>query len=119
MCGNSPSLIAKLALRSAASSRSSFDQLSKSADKARAENRDDQAIRLYEHALSLRPLWKEGLWYLSTILYDKERYANARDLLRRFVSQDPGAGPGWALLGMSEFQTREYSRSLARSEAGC
>jgi len=60
----------------------------------------------------LRPAWEEGLWYLSTILYDKEKYANARDLLRRFVSQDPGAGPGWALLGMSEFQTREYSRSL-------
>src|SRR6266567_2770226 len=91
---------------------SSFEQLSRRADKARRENRDDEAIQLYEQALNLRPGWKEGLWYLSTILYEKEKYTNARDLLRRFVSQDPGAGPGWALLGMSEFQTREYSRSL-------
>jgi len=97
---------------SAASSKSSFEQLSRSADKARAENRDDEAVRLYEQALNLRPGWKEGLWYLSTILYEKEKYANARDRLRCFVSQDPSAGPGWALLGMSEFQTREYSRSL-------
>jgi len=97
---------------STASITSSFEQLSRSADKARTENRDDEAIRLYERALNLQPRWKEGLWYLSTILYEKELYANARDLLRRFVSQDSGAGPGWALLGMSEFQTREYSRSL-------
>ncbi len=89
-----------------------FKEVSQAADRARAENRDDEAAGLYEQALHLRPEWKEGLWYLSTILYDKELYANARDLLRRFVAQDPEAGPGWALLGMSEFQTREYSRSL-------
>jgi predicted Zn-dependent protease len=97
---------------SAASTASSFEQLSKNADKARTENRDEEAIPLYERGLHLQPRWKEGLWYLSTILYEKERYANARDLLRRFVSQDPDVGPGWALLGMSEFQTREYTRSL-------
>jgi predicted Zn-dependent protease len=97
---------------SAASIASSFEQLSKDADKARTENRNEEAIPLYERALHLRPEWKEGLWYLSTILYEKERFGNARDLLRRFVSQDPDVGPGWALLGMSEFQTREYSRSL-------
>jgi predicted Zn-dependent protease len=28
------------------------------------------------------------------------------------VALDPGPGLGWALLGMSEFQTRDYSRSL-------
>jgi predicted Zn-dependent protease len=33
-------------------------------------------------------------------------------VLRRFVANDPGAGPGWAVLGLSEFQTHEYSRSL-------
>ena len=86
--------------------------MSRSANLARTENRDDEAIQLYQRALNLRPTWKEGLWYLSTILYEKERYASACDLLRRFVSQDPETGPGWALLGMSEFQTREYSRSL-------
>src|SRR5882762_5105592 len=89
-----------------------FKEVSQAADRARAENRDDEAAGLYEQALHLRLEWKEGLWYLSTILYDKELYANARDLLRRFVAQDPEVGPGWALLGMSEFQTREYSRSL-------
>jgi tetratricopeptide (TPR) repeat protein len=98
--------------RSVATKTVSFEQLSKAADRARSENRDDEAIRLYQQGLTLQPGWKEGLWYLSTLLYEKERYPEARDLLRRFVAHDPDAGPGWALLGMSEFQTREYSRSL-------
>jgi predicted Zn-dependent protease len=91
---------------------SSFEQLSQAADRARDENRDSEAIRLYQQALDLRPAWKEGLWYLSTLLYEKERYADARDLLRRFVADAVDAGPGWALLGLSEVQTREYSRAL-------
>jgi predicted Zn-dependent protease len=89
-----------------------FNQVSEAADRARTENRDDDAIRLYQQALHLRPAWKEGLWYLSTLLYEKERYPAARDLLRRFVSHEQDAGPAWAMLGLSEFQTREYTRSL-------
>lgn len=89
-----------------------FEKLSKAAERARTENHDADAIQLYQQALSLRPEWQEGLWYLSTLLYEKERYAEARDLLRQFVTRKPDTGPGWALLGLSEFQTREYPRSL-------
>jgi predicted Zn-dependent protease len=96
----------------AAPKPTSFEQLSHAADTARNENRHDEAIPLYKQGLKLQPFWKEGLWYLSTLVYEKDRYPEARDLLRRFVAIDPEAGPGWALLGMSEFQTREYSRSL-------
>jgi tetratricopeptide (TPR) repeat protein len=91
---------------------SSFEQMSQAAERARGENRDDEAIGLYKQALALQPAWKEGLWFLSTLLYERERYPEARNFLRRFVSQEPRAGPAWALLGMSEFQTREYTRSL-------
>jgi predicted Zn-dependent protease len=89
-----------------------FEQLSQAANAARKENQDDAAIRLYLKALELRPGWQEGTWYLSTLLYQKDKFADSRDLLRRFVARDPQAGPGWALLGMSEYQTREYSRAL-------
>jgi tetratricopeptide (TPR) repeat protein len=92
--------------------RANFEELSKAADRARDANRDDEAIQLYQQALTLRPEWQEGLWYSGTLLYQKEQYAGARDLLRRFVAYDPTAGPGWAVLGMSEFQTRDYVRSL-------
>lgn len=93
-------------------SRVAFEQLSKAADRARDENDNEDAIRLYRRALSLRPAWQEGLWYLGILEYEKERFLDARDVLRRFVTYDPSAGPGWAVLGMSEFKTREYSRAF-------
>ena len=89
-----------------------FERLSQAANVARNENHDDEAVRLYQQALKLQPGWQEGIWYLSTLLYQQEKFADSRDLLRRFVATEPQAGPGWALLGMSEYQTREYSRAL-------
>jgi|HubBroStandDraft_6_1064221.scaffolds.fasta_scaffold275096_2 predicted Zn-dependent protease len=91
---------------------SSFEKLSEAADQARNANRVDDAIQLYKQALAVRPQWPEGLWYLGTLYYQSENYPAARDALRRFVTHDSDKGPGWALLGMSEFQTREYPRSL-------
>jgi len=96
----------------AAAQRPTFEQVAKDADQARAENEDEEAIRLYRQALELKPEWQEGLWYLSALLYEKERYPEARDTLRRFMALETNAGPGWALLGMSEFQCREYTRAL-------
>ena len=82
------------------------------ANEARDAGRDDEAIGLYEKALTHQPDWKEGRWFLSTLLYEKERYPEARDELRRFVAEEPQAGPAWAVLGLSEYQTREYPRAL-------
>jgi tetratricopeptide (TPR) repeat protein len=89
---------------------------SQAADRARDEGRRDDAVRLYKQALVQRPNWKEGLWSLGTLLYDQKHYAEACGVLRRFVAFDPGPGLAWALLGMSEFQTRDYSRSLDHLE---
>ncbi len=90
----------------------SFEQVRDAANRAREEGHDDEAIGLYEKALTLKPDWPEGRWYLSTALYEKQRFPEARDELRRFVADDPLTGPGWGVLGMSEYQTREYSRAL-------
>lgn len=90
----------------------SFEQLSREADRARDADRNDDAIRLYKSALVKRPDWEQGLWFLATLQYEKEEYAVAKDTFRQFMTLRPDAGPGWALLGMSEFQTREYPRAL-------
>ena len=104
--------------RPAGTPGSSFEQLSRAADQARAQNHDDEAISLYERALELQPEWDEGLWNVSSLLYEKEHYAEARDRLRGFVADQPKAGMGWALLGLSEFQTREYARALDHLRQG-
>lgn len=93
-------------------SAQTFDQLLQSAQQARDENHDEDAIRLFRRALSQEPESEQALWFLSTLLYEKGQYAEARNLLRQFLTIRPDAGPGWALLGLSEFQLREYSRAL-------
>lgn len=91
----------------------SFDQLAHAAKDARDENRDDSAIEIYRRALKLKPEWDEGLWYLGTLLYEKENYFEACTVLRSFLTRNPRNGNGWALLGLSEFETHEYTQALA------
>ena len=55
----------------------SFDQLLASAENARDENRDDDAIPLFRRALTEKPDSEECLWYLGSTLYAKEQYAEA------------------------------------------
>lgn len=95
-----------------ASAPLNFDQVMQAAVKAREENRDDEAIQLFRRAVDMRAESEEGLWYLGTMLYEKEQFTETRDVLRRFMTLRPDAGPGWALLGLSEFQLREYPRAL-------
>jgi len=100
------------------SAHRSFQELSQAARQARDENREDEAISLYQQGLKLKPEWDEGLWYLGTLLYEKDRYSEACKVLRRFVAQDPKVGYGWAMLGMDEFQTQDYGRALDHLQRG-
>jgi tetratricopeptide (TPR) repeat protein len=88
-----------------------FDQAARLGDEERNANRLDDALAHYAQALKLRPKWPEGWWYVGAILYEKDRYAEARDALRNAVELDPKKGPAWGLLGLCEFQTREYERA--------
>jgi predicted Zn-dependent protease len=96
----------------------SFEQLAEGAKRAREENRDDAAIDSYRQALKLKPEWDEGLWYLGTLLYEKENYFEACTVLRNFLGRNSENGYGWALLGLSEFETREYARALDHLQQG-
>jgi tetratricopeptide (TPR) repeat protein len=89
-----------------------FDRASKAATEARIQNRTEEAIGLYRHALALRATWTEGWWFLGELLYDQNQYPEARDSLRRLIALDHNAGPGFALLGLCEFETKEYDKSL-------
>lgn len=99
-------------LAAADQTSTSFDRVSKAATEARTENRVEDAVGLYRQAVKLRPSWKEGWWFLGELLYDQNRYVGARDALRRLVELDPKTGPGFALLGLCEFETKQYSKAL-------
>jgi tetratricopeptide (TPR) repeat protein len=89
-----------------------FDRVSKAATKARAQNRIEDAIGLYRQAVKLRPSWAEGWWFLGELLYDRNKYPEARDSLRRLIDLDRTTGPGFALLGLCEFETKDYASAL-------
>ena len=89
-----------------------FDRVAKAATEARTANRTEDAIGLYRQAVALRASWTEGWWFLGELLYDQNQYAGARDALRRLIALDRESGPGFALLALCEFETKEYGQSL-------
>ena len=106
------------AYASAQTNPSEFDNVVQKAITAR--NRDDlpQAVTLYSQAVRLHPEWPEGWWFLGSLQYESEAYAQARDALTHYIELAPDAGPAWALRGLSEFETGEYRESLADLRRG-
>jgi tetratricopeptide (TPR) repeat protein len=82
------------------------------AKEAREGNQVDEAIRLYRRAVRLRPRWDEGWWYLATLQYETDRFAEARESFLRFLALKPEAGPAWALRGLCDFRLGDYATSL-------
>ena len=93
-----------------------FEQLSAQAASAREAGKVDEAIHLYHDALQLQPDWAEGLWYLGTLNYDANHYAEAVGALQSLVGLSPelspDMGPALAFLGLSEFEIKDYKNSL-------
>jgi tetratricopeptide (TPR) repeat protein len=85
-----------------------FDELARQASAARDADRVPEAIELYQQALQLKPDWPEGWFYLGTLFYDSDRYADAQPAFAQFVNlADKPAG--WAFLGLCEFETGGYT----------
>ncbi len=101
-----------------ASNEAQFNELSKRAAEAASGGRLDEALGLYRGALELRPKWAEGWWAMGTILYERDLYPPGRDAFRALVSLEPKHGPGWGMLGLCEFNTREYERAVVSLQRG-
>jgi tetratricopeptide (TPR) repeat protein len=85
-----------------------FEELARQAAAAREGDQVPQAIDLYRQALELKPGWSEGWFYLGTLFYDSDRYAEAQPAFAQFVKlEDKPAG--WAFLGLCEFETGAYA----------
>jgi tetratricopeptide (TPR) repeat protein len=94
-----------------------FEQIAKQAAQAQAQEKLNQAIDLYRQGLSKNSTWNEGWWNLGSLLYDQDRFPEAEVAFRRFVASSPNPGPGYAFLGLCEYETREYDRALQHFRA--
>ncbi len=89
-----------------------FEQLAAQAAAARDANNAVDAVALYRQAVKRKPTWAEGWYYIATLEYDRDHYAEARDAFRKLLPLDPKNGVAWGLLGLCEFQTKEYELAL-------
>ena len=97
----------------------SFSKVAAQAQAALAAERIPEAIGLYSRATRLKPDWTEGWWHLGTLLFDSGRFTEARDAFAHFVTVErKQPGPGYAMLGLTEFHLKEYPQALAALERG-
>ena len=97
----------------APSQNAAIQAIQTQAETARKENRIDDAIALYKKGLAIKPTWDEGWWSLGTLHYSRDEFVEARDAFRRLASLQPNAGAPWAMLGLAEFETKQYDQSLS------
>jgi tetratricopeptide (TPR) repeat protein len=86
----------------------SFDEVAKRAATAREADAPEEAVKWYRRGVKLRPKWEEGWWYIGSLSYSTDRYADARDAFGQFLVLKPDAGPAWAMRGLSEFKLKQY-----------
>src|SRR6266404_1746306 len=101
-----------------AQNQSAFSTLTEAASKARENGNREGAISLYQQAVQIRSEWTEGWWYLGTLLYDADRFAEAVPALRKVTELAPELGAAWSFLGLSEFETKDYFEALGSLEKG-
>ena len=114
-------LLPRVAAQTASSgeaSTASFDGLAKSAAAAREAGKIEDAVRDYQRAVEIRTDWEEGWWYLGTLQYDADHFADAIPALKKVVQLDPALGSAWNFLGLCEFATHDYSNSLQHLQKG-
>jgi len=94
------------------SNDATYSGLMKKAEKAREAGNIEEAVRLYKQVVSIKPGAVENWWYLGTLYYEADEYAEGRAAFRRVTSLKPEMSLGWAMLGLCEFETRDYDSAL-------
>jgi tetratricopeptide (TPR) repeat protein len=92
--------------------KKSFDGLASRAAAARDAGRLEEALTLYRSALSVESDWAEGRWYVASLLYELDRYAEARDAFSEVLSHEASHAGALGMKGLCEFQLREYDRAM-------
>src|SRR6266404_1243655 len=93
-----------------------FDAIAAAANAARESDKIDEAIGLYRQAIALRPTWAEGWWFLGTLYYDHDQYAEAAKAFKQTAQIQQKVGAPWAMLGLCEFQLTRYDDARGHFE---
>jgi len=85
--------------------------------------REARIIEMY--ALKTAPVSAEvvqtpddGQWRSAMLLYSAGNYSEAISALKTCVSRQPNNGTAWAMMGLSEFETKDYSNARIHLQRG-
>jgi len=95
-----------------------FDTLASQATAARQADKIEEAIALYRRTVTIRPDWAEGWWFLGTLYYDLNNFAEAAPAFKHAAEIQVKAGSPWAMLGLCEFQLLRYDDAYAHIQKG-
>ena len=96
----------------------SAQALQKAARAAVAAAQAGPAMAALEAALKQTPDWKEGLWDYGTLLYQARQFPAAQVRFARLSRLDPQHGAPWAMLGLCDFELRDFGSSLDHLQEG-
>ncbi|HKQ76934.1 MAG TPA: tetratricopeptide repeat protein [Blastocatellia bacterium] len=88
------------------------------ADAAREAGRLEDAIELYRKAVAAKPNSVDAWWFLATLLYDRDRYAEAVPAFKQVTAMQPRAGAPFVMLGLCEFKISDYDNALGHLHKG-
>lgn len=93
-------------------------QPAREADATIATNHPEEALVLLQRGLKKDPRWQDGWWRYGTLLYQSEDFVAARTAFERLTTLDAKLGAAWALLGLCEFEMKDYNPALQHLQRG-
>jgi len=116
--GTNPAKTARPAAGKQAAASPAFEKVAAQAKEAREAGNLDEAIAHYQKAVTLRPNWDEGLWYLATLLYEQDRYPEAAKAFKQVARLRPKVGAPLVMLGLCEYRLGQYDESFIHLQQG-
>ena len=95
-----------------------FDDVARRAEAAQRAGRATEAVEWYQKAVKIRSSWPEGWRQLGTLLYMSGQYPEAIKALQQSVALEAKLADTRTLLGLSEFETKDYKNALVHLERG-
>jgi predicted Zn-dependent protease len=113
-----PPVAGQVAMNSTDSQATKFEGLSRQAAASEAAGNNVEAMASYQEALQLRPEWNEGRWNLAMLEYEAKQYPDAISALKLWVERKPNYGTAWAVMGLAEFEMKDYNNALIHLQRG-
>lgn len=108
-----PSTPASAPATAAATRPAARGPLMRKADAAREAGDLEDAVGLYQKVVQQAPRTTEAWWYLGTLLYELERWPDARLAFDRVVRLDKTNSPALAFRGLCLFKLGQYPEALS------